>query len=697
MKTKNFLFELGTEEIPAGYIGNAVQKLEESFIQQFNDLKLSYTQIKTYSTPRRMAVLVENLQCQQEDEIIEKVGPAKKIAMDENGQLTKPGLGFVQGAKASPEDVFIKESTKGEYIAVKIEVKGRSTEELLPEVITSCISKVVYPKSMRWGARSILFARPIRWIIALYGQEIIPLEYAGVNSSNISQGNRFHSIEYNVPITDAESYLQNLKQAWVIADREERKSMISKQMKDLFKNSPSQIQEDERLLEQVTDLIEYPTAVIASFDEKYLSLPEKIITSTLTQNQKYFAVLDSNQKLSQQFVFISNGNPEHSEIIRIGNEKVVRARLEDAEFYYNEDRKKKLDSFVAKLDTVVFQAKLGTLLEKTHRIEQLVTYLCDHMNLDTDIKEKTLRAAHLCKADLVTLMLGEKEFTKLQGYIGMKYAIESQEDQSVAQAIYEHYMPRGQNDGLPSTLISAILAIADKMDTVCGIIGVDLIPTGSNDPFALRRAANGVVQIIEAFDFNVDLVELINYSLDLLKEKLSEDRHNQEILLDFYKQRMRWLMEQQDFEFDLIESMNHLSWANLSDIKCRLKDLKSFKNHPEVNKLILGFKRVSNIIEKSKDTDTVVTSLLKEKAEQELYHQYLGLKEKFESLLIDKDYQQIFTALIPFSTYIDQFFDQVLVNCEEMEIKKNRYALLREIRALFLQIADISKIQIENE
>lgn len=697
MKTKNFLFELGTEEIPAGYIGNAVQKLEESFIQQFKDLKLSYTEIKTYSTPRRMAVIVENLQSQQADEIIEKVGPAKKIAMDENGQLTKPGLGFVQGAKARPEDVFIKESPKGEYIAVKIEVKGRITEELLPEVIAVCIGKVIYPKSMRWGALSQSFARPIRWIIALYGQNIIPLEFAGVKSSNISQGNRFHSIEYNVHIADAESYLQNLKQAWVIADRDARRNMISAQMEELFKNSSSQIQEDTRLLEQVTDLIEYPTAVIAEFEEKYLSLPEKIITSTLTQNQKYFAVLDSNQKLSKQFVFISNGNPMHSEIIRIGNEKVVRARLEDAEFYYNEDRKKKLESFVSKLDTVVFQAKLGTLLEKTTRIEQLVSYICDQLNLDAEIKRQSLRAAHLSKADLVTLMLGEKEFTKLQGYIGMKYAIESQEDQKVAQAIYEHYMPRGQNDGLPSTIISAVLAIADKMDTVCGIIGVDLIPTGSNDPFALRRAANGVVQIIEAFDLNIDIIELINYSLDLLKEKLSEDRHNQEILFDFYKQRMRWLMEQQDFEFDLIESMNHLSWANLSDIKSRLKDLKTFKNHPEVNKLILGFKRVSNIIEKNQDTDALVESMLKEVAEQELYQQYLALKDTFGQLLKDKEYERIFSALIPFSRYIDQFFDQVLVNCEDQDIRKNRYALLRQIRALFLQIADISKIQIDNE
>jgi len=692
---KHFLFELGTEEIPAGYIANAIQKLEELITQSLSEYKLTYQQIITYTTPRRMALLIKYLQTQQADEIIEKTGPAKKIAMDENGQLTKPGMGFVQGAKARPEDVFIKETPKGEYIAVKVEIKGKDVQELLPDILKNAIDKIYFPKSMRWGSLCTAFARPIRWIITLLDQEIIPFEYAGIQAGNISQGNRFHQLESNTLIQSPDEYLNELRKVFVIADRDERKTMIREQMMALYKDSRYQIQEDQRLLEQVTDLVEYPTAVIASFEAKYLRLPEKIITSTLTQNQKYFAVLDEENKLTNYFVFISNGNPEHSDIIRIGNEKVVRARLEDAEFYYDEDLKKRLESYVQKLDSVVFQTKLGTLLEKTEHIKVISNYLCDQLNVDELTRTRVVRSAHLCKADLVTLMLGEKEFTKLQGYIGMNYARHSQEEEEVALAIYEHYMPRGQNDQLPSNLIGALVAMADKIDTVCGIIGVDLIPTGSNDPFALRRAANGVVQIAEAYQMDININELIRFAYGRLKDKLSSADHNLEIVLDFVKQRVRWLMEQNGFAYDLIDSLSHIEWNSLLDIKTRLTDLKEVKQKEDFIKLVLGFKRVSNIIEKSKTEKSVDVSLLQEDAEKELHQNYLVLEKSLGNMLEKKEYRNALNELLPFNRYIDSFFDKVLVNCEDAQVKENRYALLKAIRMLFLQIADISKIVIE--
>jgi len=692
---KHFLFELGTEEIPAGYIGNAIQKFEELITQSLSENKLSYEQILTYTTPRRMAILVKDLQIQQADEIIEKTGPAKKIAMDDNGQLTKPGLGFVQGAKARPEDVFIKETPKGEYIAVKVEIKGKSVQDLLPEMLKNAIDKIYFPKSMRWGSLNIPFARPIRWIIALLDQEIIPFEYAGIKASNISQGNRFYQLESNTLISNPDQYLTQLRKVFVIADREERKGLISEQMTSLYKDSRFKIQEDQRLLDQVTDLVEYPTAVIASFEAKYLRLPEKIITSTLTQNQKYFAVLDENNQLTNYFVFISNGNPEHSDIIRTGNEKVVRARLEDAEFYYDEDLKKRLEYYVQKLDSVVFQAKLGTLLEKTERIKAISNYLCDQLNVDELSRKQIVRAAHLCKADLVTLMLGEKEFTKLQGYIGMNYALHSQEEEVVAQAIYEHYMPRGQNDQLPANSISAIVAIADKIDTVCGIIGVDLIPTGSNDPFALRRAANGIVQIAEKYQMDFNINELIDFAYTQLKEKLQSETHNLDVVKDFIKQRVRWLMEQNGFEYDLIDSLNHVEWNSLLDIKTRLSDLKAVKQKDDFIKLVLGFKRVSNIIEKSKTNSLFNETLLQEDAEKALYENFVILQKSLTEKLQSKAYHLALNEILPFNSHIDHFFDCVLVNCEDIQIKENRYALLRMIRMLFLQIADISKIVTE--
>ncbi len=695
MNKKHFLFELGTEEIPAGYIGNAIQKFEELITQSLSENKLSYEQILTYTTPRRMAILVKDLQIQQADEIIEKTGPAKKIAMDDNGQLTKPGLGFVQGAKARPEDVFIKETPKGEYIAVKVEIKGKSVQDLLPEMLKNAIDKIYFPKSMRWGSLNIPFARPIRWIIALLDQEIIPFEYAGIKASNISQGNRFYQLESNTLISNPDQYLTQLRKVFVIADREERKGLISEQMTSLYKDSRFKIQEDQRLLDQVTDLVEYPTAVIASFEAKYLRLPEKIITSTLTQNQKYFAVLDENNQLTNYFVFISNGNPEHSDIIRTGNEKVVRARLEDAEFYYDEDLKKRLEYYVQKLDSVVFQAKLGTLLEKTERIKAISNYLCDQLNVDELSRKQIVRAAHLCKADLVTLMLGEKEFTKLQGYIGMNYALHSQEEEVVAQAIYEHYMPRGQNDQLPANSISAIVAIADKIDTVCGIIGVDLIPTGSNDPFALRRAANGIVQIAEKYQMDFNINELIDFAYTQLKEKLQSETHNLDVVKDFIKQRVRWLMEQNGFEYDLIDSLNHVEWNSLLDIKTRLSDLKAVKQKDDFIKLVLGFKRVSNIIEKSKTNSLFNETLLQEDAEKALYENFVILQKSLTEKLQSKAYHLALNEILPFNSHIDHFFDCVLVNCEDIQIKENRYALLRMIRMLFLQIADISKIVTE--
>jgi glycyl-tRNA synthetase beta chain len=696
VEAKNFLFEIGTEEIPAAYITPAIQKIEEIFKNALNEFKLEYKEIRTYSSPRRLSIYVNQLQAAQKDEIIEKVGPAKKIAFDESGKLTKPGMGFLQGAGASESAVFIKETPKGEYIAVKVEIKGKNTCELLPVIMKNCLEKTAFPKSMRWGSMDFAFARPIRWIISLWNEEIIDFEFCGIKSGNISQGNRFSKIINEIKINSADSYLEDLKTVHVIADREVRKRMIQDQMGEIMSASNFVIQEDLRLLDQVADLVEYPNAVVASYDAKYLRLPEKIITSTLTQNQKYFSVLDNNKNLSNYFVFISNGNPEYSEIIRIGNEKVVKARLEDAEFYYNEDSKKRLDSYVSKLAEVVFQTKLGTLLEKTNRIKEIANYLCEKLDLDVENKQKIIRAAHLSKADLVTLMLGEKEFTKLQGYIGMKYALLNGEDQDVANAIYEHYMPRGQNDNLPSTLCSAVVAIADKIDTLCGIIGVDLIPTGSNDPFALRRAANGVVQIIEEYKLNLNINELIDFCFELLKSKLSEPGHNLETVYDFMKQRVRWLMETNGFEYDVIDSMGHFRWDNLLEIKARLTDISSFKSNEEFIKLVLGFKRVSNIIEKQKNIGSVSEDLLREEAEKNLFEQYCLLKNRIDGLLREMNYTKALEQLLPFNKHIDNFFDKVLVNCEDTEIRDNRYALLSGIRSLFLNISDLSKIVIES-
>jgi glycyl-tRNA synthetase beta chain len=394
-------------------------------------------------------------------------------------------------------------------------------------------------------------------------------------------------------------------------------------------------------------------------------------------------------------VFISNGNPAHSDIIRKGNEKVVTPRLVDAEFYYNEDTKHPLSSFTDKLTEVTFQAKLGNLKEKAERVIAIATYITERLDLTSEIREKVIRTAELAKADLVTLMLGEKEFTKLQGYIGMKYALAMGEDAEVAQGIYEHYMPRGQNDSLPESITGAIVAVADKIDTVCGIIGVDLIPTGSNDPFALRRAANGIVQIIDAWNWTIDINDLISTTFKQLLSKLAEPDHNKDLVDSFFKQRIDWLLQQDNIEYDVIESVLHLEYSSIPDLKQRALDLQSFKKNEQFIKLVLGFKRVSNIIVNETEIYSFRENLLTDEAEINLYNQYLILKDEIEKELKTKAYKAIMQHLVDFGIHINTFFDQVLVNTEEQDVRNNRYALLQMIRNLFLNVSDLNKIVVE--
>ena len=697
MSNKDFLFELGLEEIPAGYIAAAIKKLSDHFANQLKDAKLAYKEMIQYSTPRRFAIKIIGLQTEQNDEIIERIGPAKMAAYDTEGNLSKAALGFLRGAGAEAEDLFIKETPKGEKIAVKKEIKGKTAEEILQQIIIDVIPKINFPKSMRWGSGILAFARPIRWLLVLFGDDVLSVEFNGLKAGQISYGNRFQKLNNPVEITSIDNYESCLKSVFVIPNRAVRKQMIEDQLKRVFVRSKNEIVPDLGLLEIVTDLVEYPTAVIADFNEKYLKLPQKVIISTLSQHQKYFAVKDKKGKITNQFVFISNGDANYSDLIKLGNEKVITARLEDADFFYKEDTSNSLESFVDKLDEVTFQEQLGSLKDKTNRIVKSVEYITKILESSREITADAKRGALLCKADLVTLMLGEKEFTKLQGYMGMEYARKSGENENVARTIYEHYLPRGERDGLPSSEAGAIVAIADKLDTVCGIIGVDMIPTGSKDPFALRRAANGIVQIIDSFSFEFDLFKLIDSVFENLRSKLSKPDNNKDVVYDFFRQRANWLLKQKEIEYDVIDSVTHIDPTNIPDIIHRAKALQNFKKQEDFIKLVLGFKRVSNIIAEVKETSPVKMDLLQEEMEQILYANYLKLKINIEKLLPEKNYQEILSLLVEFGSTIDKFFDDVLVNVDELQIKQNRYNILANIRKLFLQVADLSKLVVDNE
>ncbi len=693
MDRKDFLFELGVEEIPVAYIADAVKTIKDYFESALKQANLEFDELKIFSTPRRFAIKINSLQTQQKDKVIERIGPTREMAYDSSGKLTKAALGFLRGAGAEEKDLTIKQTPKGEKIAVKKEIKGLPAISILKDLIKSTITEIKFQKSMRWGSSRTSFARPIRWLLVLFGDDIIDLEFDNIKSGNITFGNRFQKLDNPVEINSIDEYESKLASVFVIPDRKKRKQIIIKQMTELFINSNEKVIEDSKLLETVTDLVEFPTAVIGEFAEKYLTLPKKVVTSTLSEHQKYFSVSRKGGKLSNKFLFISNGDPNYSDLIKLGNEKVITARLEDAEFFYREDTAQPLETFVQKLSEVTFQQKLGSVSEKTERIMEITKFICDELKLDNNIIKIVLRGAKLCKADLVTQMLGEKEFTKLQGYIGHQYALRSGEEKEVALAIEEHY----QNGNKKMSLVGSVIAIADKIDTICGIIGVNLLPTGSKDPFALRRAANGVVQIISNNEFEIDIHKLINRSFELLEVKLDKPENNKDVVYDFFKQRVNWLLKQEQIDYDIIESVMHIDHSNIHDLVRRAEALQELKTQQDFIKLVLGFKRVSNIIAEVKTTSKVKQELLQEETEKTLYMKCGVLEKEIFNLLPEKNYKKILEMLVKFGSVIDSFFDDVLVNVEDEDIKQNRYNILIRIRELFLQVADLSKLVVEGE
>jgi len=695
MQRENLLIEVGVEEIPAGYIKPALDSLSASLNKSLEKTGLKYSKMHKYSSPRRFAIQITDLQLRQEDIVIERIGPTVKMSYNEKGYLTKAALGFLRGAKADEKDIYQVETNKGEKIAVKLEKKGKSVIELIPEILRNALENINFPKTMRWGNSKLWFARPVRWLIILLGKELIPFEYNGLKIGKISFGNRYPRLVNPVEVKEVNDYIENLKTVKVFADREERKSIIEKQLKLIEQERDCTVIPVAGLLETVTDLVEYPTAVAGKFEKKYLRIPEKIIISTLSNNQKCFALREKSGKLSNQFIFINNGNPEYQEIIRHGNEKVIGARLADAEFYYQEDTKKSFDNYVNKLDQVLFQKDLGNLYEKTERIIKLSEYICEYLNIDGVRKENILRCAQLSKADLITLMLGEKEFTKLQGYIGMKYALASGENSSVATGIYEHYQPRGQNDELPEQETGIIVSLADKLDTVCGIMGIGMLPTGSNDPYALRRAANGIVSILAEKGIELNLEEAIKASYKLLSDKLPAINNNLEKVIEFFSQRINWLLKLKGIGYDVIESVMHIDKTNIPDLLARATELEKFRKKEEFISLVLGFKRVSNIISAVENFSDVNPKLLQEQAEKQLFAEYRKLSLKLDEL--GRNYQEMMEHLVAFSSYINHFFDAVLVNVENLELRSNRYNLLKGIREEFLRVADLALIVVEEK
>ena len=485
------LLEIGVEELPSRFGQTTLDQIENNLSKLLKEERINFDNIEKYATPRRLTFVIKNLADKATDLEEEVKGPAKKIAVDADGNFTKPALGFMKSKGLDPENVYFKQLGNAEYLFGTIKQEGKHTSEVLKNIVPEAIKNVTFPKAMRWGGKNMRFARPIRWMVALLNNEVLDIDLEGIKSSNITRGHRFLG-EKEFEVNSVEEYFEKLDKNFVVLDQHKRKEMIREQAIEVAKSLGGEVELDEDLLEEITFLVEYPTAFYGEFDEEYVKLPKEVVTTPMKEHQRYFPV-SKDGKLLPNFIAVRNGDSNRIDLVKAGNEKVLRARLADALFFYHEDTKKPLESFVDKLQTVVFQAKLGTVYDKTLRIEKLSQVILNELNM-TESKENTLRAAKLCKADLVTNMVFE--FTELQGIMGRDYAQVSGENEEVCQGIFEHYLPRFAGDILPETNTGIALSIADKLDSIAGFFAIGIKPSGSQDPYALRRQALGILSYI---------------------------------------------------------------------------------------------------------------------------------------------------------------------------------------------------------
>jgi glycyl-tRNA synthetase beta chain len=685
---KELLLEIGAEEIPAGFVPQALIGLESIAKKELEGSRIDFKGVKTFGTPRRLVLVIEAVSEKQRDEETKKIGPSKQAAFDAKGNPTKAAIGFAKGQSVPVESLTLVETGKGEYLCAVKKEPGRPTIELLSTFLPKWILSIPFQKSMRWADVPIRFARPIHWILALFGGEVVPFEVGNIRSGKMTFGHRFmHSGP--IPVMDFQSYLQKTREASAIVDPVERKKRIEEEMIREGARVSGRILKDEDLLNEVNFLVEYPVALCGTFDSKFLSLPREILIHSMKEHQRYFPVADDHGKLLPHFVCISNIHPRSREVVVKGNERVLRARLSDAAFFFEDDLKIPLDTRVEQLKKVVFQAKLGTSYEKMMRFKQLALWIVER--IDPKLQEAVERASHLCKADLVTGMVGE--FPKLQGIVGREYARLSKERPEVSEAIYEHYLPGFAGDRLPSGPVGDIVSMADKMDTIVGCFGVGLVPTGTADPFGLRRQALGIIRILLEKKYSLSLRGLIEASGGQLKEKM--ERPVEEVrndVLDFFRVRYQNFLLDKGYAFDLTDSVLSISFDELVDVQGRIDALKKAREWKDFESIVIAFKRAMNILKGSPPKREINSSLLAEPVEQNLYQSFLKAKEEIGPLLNKRDYSSALLEMTQMKKPIDEFFDGVMVMVEDEKIRDNRLALLDEIGKLFLRIADFSKL-----
>jgi glycyl-tRNA synthetase beta chain len=689
--SNELLFEIGTEEIPAGFLSKAVGDMEDIINKSLTEKRIPFTGIKCMATPRRLVLCIAEIAPKQEDQTIEKMGPSKKAAFDENGNPTKAALGFARGQGMEIADLETIATEKGEYLGARKTIAGQPTSALLPEILTNFLMAIPFRKSMRWADYDLRFARPIHWLLALYDGNVVPLKIEDIVSGNTSCGHRFMSPE-PFAVSNFADYLNKSRQNYVIADPAERKKLILEEAQRAAAEVGGKIFYTEDLLDTISFIVEYPVIVRGSFDQNYLNIPKEVLTTTMISHQKYFPVINDEGKLLPYFIAVSNTKARDLAVVARGNERVLRARLADASFFFDEDRKVPLESRVESLKKVVFHTLLGTSHQKVLRFRKLAVKIAQKVK--PAVKKNVDRAALLAKADLESLMVGE--FSELQGIMGREYALLAGENPVIASAIYEHYLPIVAGGDLPQTQEGAIVGIADKIDTIVGFFGVGLPPTGTADPYALRRQSLGVINIILDKRYPLTLDLLIDESIALFKGTLKKPADEiKKDVLEFFKGRLQNQLISQGFAYDTVDAVLAEGVNDVVLALEKIKALQTFRQNPEFEPISIAFKRVDNIL-KDFHNGQVDVNLLSNDEEINLFSSFENIKTRVEKGIAENNFNFALGELATLRPPVDAFFNGVMVMDKDENIRINRLSLLAEISALFHKIADFSKIVTTN-
>lgn len=686
---RDFLLEIGVEEMPAQFMPPALKQLKDLAAKGLAEARLNYQELKTYGTPRRIALYISGLADLQADLSVKARGPSLKVAYDADGNPTKALQGFARGQGVDLSKIVQEEVNGVPYVFANRVEQGKPAREVLPELVKAWIAGLSFPKPMRWGYGDMRFARPIRWLVALLGSDVLPLDVGGVIAGNTTRGHRFLADE-PVIIAQPGKYLDTLEKAWVIADPDRRRELVWTQVTETAAEHGGFVPLDLELLEEVTYLVEHPTALWGSIADKYMDIPAEVLTTTMKEHQRYFPVVDGAGQLLPGFIAVRSGSKEHLDIVRAGNEKVLRARLDDAAFFWSEDQKADLDAQVEKLGKVVFLEKLGTVKDRVQRLLENTTWLADHLQVGGDIKKRARRAAALAKSDLVSHMV--YEFPELQGIMGEKYALLAGEDKNVAQAIREHYLPRSAGDSLPQSPEGTLVAVADKIDAIIGCFSLGIVPTGSQDPYGLRRQAQAICLIVMDGSLPLSLTALVEQAYNSYASRFQLERNLdqvQEDVREFFAQRLRFLLGEAGASYDVIDAVLAAGFDQPAEVGKRAQALARFRKQADFGALLTAYTRAANLAQKGEGGD-VRPELFQEQAETGLWK---GIQAAQESITAaGDDYAAAFQAMADLRPAVDAFFEAVMVMAEDMAVRSNRLALLTSVVALMENIADLSKI-----